>query len=105
MLTEITIAARRLLQDRWSAAAAVLVAALGTGLNTAVLAIAYGVLVRPLPYRDPSRLVALGIAVPFTSTDEWRAQLSAFERVTAYAREGFTLRGLGEPRFVPVAIV
>jgi putative ABC transport system permease protein len=105
MLSEITIAARRLLQDRWSAAAAVLVAALGSGLNTAVLAIAYGVLVRPLPYRDPTRLAAIDIAVPFARTDEWRAQLSTFERVTAYAPEGFTLRGLGDPRFVPVAIV
>ena len=33
------------------------------------------------------------------------AQLSTFERVTAYTRGGFTIRGLGEPRFVPVSVV
>lgn len=106
MLTELGVAARRLLQDRWSAVAAVVVAALGSGLNTAVFAIAYGVLIRPLPYRDPSRLAVIDVSVPFTRIDDWRGQLSAFERVTAYTQGGgFTVRGLGEPNFVRVAVV
>ncbi|MBA3641871.1 MAG: hypothetical protein H0W53_21940, partial [Acidobacteria bacterium] len=62
MLTEIRFAARRLFQDRWYAAAAVLIAGVGTGLNTAVFAVAYGVVIRPLPYRDASRLVLVDVA-------------------------------------------
>src|SRR5439155_2206834 len=92
-------------QDRWSAAAAILVGALGSGLNTAVFAIAYGVLIRPLPYGDPSRLAVVDVSVPFVRLDDWRARLSMFEHVTGYTQEGFSVRGLGEPRFVPVAIV
>jgi hypothetical protein len=72
MLTEVNVAARRLVQDRWSAAAAILVAALGSGLNTAVFAIAYGVLIRPLPYRDPSRLAIIDASVPFARLGEWQ---------------------------------
>jgi putative ABC transport system permease protein len=105
MVDEIRTAARRLLEDRWFAAAAVLVAALGTGLNTAVFTIAYGVLIRPLPYRDPGRLAVTQHSIAIGRLDDWRAQLSTFDRLAASTRLGFTVRGLGEPRFVPVAVV
>jgi putative ABC transport system permease protein len=105
LLTEIRFAARRLFQDRWYAAAAVLIAGVGTGLNTAVFAVAYGVVIRPLPYRDASRLVLVDAAVPLARLPEWREQLSNLEQVAAYAGSGFTVRGLDEPRFLPVASV
>jgi putative ABC transport system permease protein len=105
MLNELKTAARRLLEDRWFAAAALLVAALGTGLNTAVFTIAYGVLVRPLPYRDPGRLVVTQHSVGIDRMNEWRAQLATFEGLSGYMRLGFALRGLGEARFVPIAVV
>ncbi|HEY7058098.1 MAG TPA: hypothetical protein VH458_16290, partial [Vicinamibacterales bacterium] len=105
MLDELKIAARRLLDDRWFAAAAVLVAALGTGLNTAVFTIAYGVLVRPLPYRDPGRLVVTEHSIAIGRMNDWRAQLATFDGVSAYTRLGFAVRGLGEARFVPIAVV
>ena len=105
MLSDIVFAVRRLMQDRWSTTAAVLVAALGTGLNTAVVAVAYGILVRPLPYRDVERLAAIDVPVPFTHVNDWRAHLSTFEDITAYASEGHTVRGLGEARFLLAAIV
>lgn len=105
LLSEIGFAARRLLRDPWSTAAAILVAGLGTGLNTAVFAVAYGVLMRPLPYRDATRLAVVDVAVPFGRLDDWRNQLSTFEHIAAYERGGFTVRGLTEPRFVPVAVV
>jgi putative ABC transport system permease protein len=104
-VSEITFAARRLLRDRWSTLAAIVVAGLGAGLNTAVFAFAYGVLLRPLPYRDAGRLAILNVSVPFAGIDDWRHQLSTLDRVGAYAREGLTVRGLGEPRYVPAAVV
>ena len=49
---DLKIAIRSLSASRMTTIAAVVVLALGTGINTAVLAVAYGILVRPLPYRD-----------------------------------------------------
>ena len=105
MLSEIRFASRRLLQDRWSTAAAILVAALGTGLNTAVFAVAYGVLIRPLPYRDAARLAVVNPPVPLAQVDELRSRVSSFEQIAAYSGNGFTVRGLTEPRFLQVAAV
>jgi len=47
-----------------AALAAVLTIALGTGANTAVFAVAYGVLLRPLPCPDPSRIVVVSFHAP-----------------------------------------
>jgi putative ABC transport system permease protein len=65
MPSELRQAARRLRSDPWAAAGAVLAAALGAGLNTAVFAVAYGVLARPLPYADPTRLVVINADTHF----------------------------------------
>ncbi|MCA1652504.1 MAG: ABC transporter permease, partial [Acidobacteria bacterium] len=105
MITELQVAARRLLKSPWSAGAAVLIAAIGSGLNTAVFAVTYGVLLRPLPYHDSPRLALVEVGVPLASVPEWRDQLSNFERVGAYTAAGSIVRGLDEPRFAPVATV
>ena len=60
-LTDIKLAVRSLSATRWTTGAAVPILALGTGVNTAVLAVAYGILrPLPLPYAEPSRLVVIG---------------------------------------------
>jgi predicted permease len=104
-MSEIIYAGRRLWKDRWSTAAAILVSALGAGLNTALFAIVYGVLLRPLPYSDADRLAVMDVSVSVASLPEWRAALPAFSSVSGYASEGFTVRGISEPRFLPVAVV
>ena len=112
-LYDLRLAARSLLSTRWTTAAAVLILALGTGVNTSVLAVAYGILLRPLPYADPSRLVVITqqaqegpeSGVPATEVDEWRQRLRVAERVAAYSGGEFTVRGLGEPRVTRVALV
>ena len=76
-----------------------MVCALGTGLNTVIFTVAYGILVRPLPYRDAGRLATVRSGVPLSTLSEWRHRLSTFERVGAYSRQGVTIRGLDEPRF------
>src|SRR5471030_305239 len=96
--SELRIAARRLLADRWAAGGAILAAALGAGLNTAVFAVAYGVLLRPLPYPNAERLIVVNAGTPFVKVDDWRSRLSSFESMTAYAREPLTVHGAGEPR-------
>ena len=105
LLAELRPAIRRLSSDRWSVLAAVFAAALGAGLNTAVFAVAYGVLLRPLPYVDAGRLAIVDIDAPLSRAVEWQRHLNVFERTSAYARDRFTVRGAGEPRLAGVALV
>src|SRR3954469_23193023 len=81
--------------------AAVLTLALGTGANTAMFSVVYGVLIRPLAYRDPDRLALIQreqdltgehrpIPSPFFSQveiDGWQARLRSFESTTVYSTD------------------
>jgi putative ABC transport system permease protein len=89
----------------WSTFGIVLTLALGTGFNSAVLAVAYGILIRPLPYHDPGRLVIIRQEVLFTEVDEWRARLRTVDGVAGFASADHSLRGIGEPRIVRTAFV
>jgi len=103
--SEVRWALRRLRADRWAAGGAILVSALGIGLNTSVFTVAYGVLVRPLPYASPERLVIIEAGTALARVDEWRAGLSSLEAAAAYTREPYTIYGAGEPRLASVALV
>jgi predicted permease len=115
MLRDLRAALRALLSTPWSTAAAVLTIALGAGANTAMLAVAYGILVRPLPYPDPGRLVVLnmkdlarGNEFSIASADEvveWQRRLRTVSAVAGYSGGEFTMRGLGQPRLVRAALV
>jgi putative ABC transport system permease protein len=105
MLTELRFAARRLLRDRSATLAAVLAVALGAGFTVAVFAVAYGVLLRPLPYEHGERLAVLDAGTPWTRVEDWRSHLTTFDRLAAYAREGVVVRGTGDPRLVRIAYV
>ena len=96
-----------------AALAAVLTIALGTGVNTAVFAIAYGVLLRPLACPEPSRLVVVSlhapngneIGIPLTEIEDWQRRVRAFQATGAYSVTELTLRGIGEPRLVRTGLV
>ena len=61
---DVLYAVRQLLTHRGFTAAAVLVLALGIGANVAVFAFVNGLLLRPLPYPEPDRLVAIEETLP-----------------------------------------
>jgi putative ABC transport system permease protein len=87
--------------------AAVLTLALAIGANSAVFTVVDGVLLRPLPFREPGRLYLLSnlpTDLPFDLSPsivdhEWlvyRERQRSFERVTAYQRAAYTLSGVGD---------
>lgn len=51
------------------------------------------------------RAVSVAALLTVETFSEWREHLSTLEDVGAYAGGGFTVRGLDEPRYVPVAAV
>jgi len=95
------------------AVTAVAVTALGIGANTAVFSVVDRVLVRPLPFPAPERLVTLWENVPGYSRLElsppnyldWKRMATSFEAVAAHTPTAVNLVGLGEPRRVEGARV
>jgi predicted permease len=94
------------------AVAAVGTQAIGIAVTTAVLAVAYALLIRPLPYADPERLVLLfegtGRSGQFSFQDflDVRRSNRAFERVAAYSGGSRTLTAPGtSPERLPMAEV
>lgn len=86
---------------------AVLTLAFGIGATTAIFSIVEGVLLRPLPFADPGRLVVLGDKLEGTdfggpSVPAWESQryardTHAFSNMGAYRQTSYELSGLGEP--------
>ena len=56
-MNDLKFAFRQLLKNPGFTAVAVLTLALGIGANTAIFSVIYGVLLKPLPYRDPEQLI------------------------------------------------
>src|SRR5919205_3538904 len=99
--------ARTLVKNPGFTAVAVFALALGIGANSAIFSVVNTVLLRPLPYKDPGRLVMVwekGNAdeFPINSTSaanfiDWRDQNRVFEGVAVMRRASFNLTGVGEP--------
>jgi predicted permease len=104
---DLRYAARALARTPGFTAAAVLTLAIGIGGTTAVFSLIDAVLVRPLPFRDPHRLVMAfednsrsGFpqdAVAPATYGVWAAGNEVFESVAATTEHAATLTGRGEP--------
>jgi putative ABC transport system permease protein len=104
---------RSLLKAPGFAAVAVLTLALGIGANSAIFSFVDGVLLKPLPYPDPERILLLWEKPPGGGNNvvsamnflDWRSQSSSFTGVAAITGRSMTLSGTGEPTLMRVARV
>ena len=91
-MQDLRLAARNLRKAPLFTAVAVLLVALGTGLNTALFSLLYAAVLKPLPYRDDERLVTIREVEPARSGwpltpanfDDLRREATSFEDTTAY---------------------
>ena len=104
VLHDLRFALRVLARNRGFTAIAILTLALGIGANTAIFSVVNAVLLRPLEFRDPSRLVIVAekSSFPVISTSyqnwlDWRDQSHSFESMEATRGTTLTLTGAGEP--------
>ena len=108
MLQDIRYGLRTLWKSPGFTSIALLTLALGIGANTAIFSVVYAVLLSPLPYKDPSRLVVLNETTPMVGTVsvsylnflDWRAQSHAFSQMAAVCGVGFNLSGISQPESI-----
>lgn len=104
LITDLRRAAASFMRTPGFAAVAVLALALGIGVNTAIFTVVSGVLLRPLPYPEPERLVAIyervpdnpRLAVAPPSIADWAGN-RAFSSWAVTAGDSLVLLGRGEP--------
>ena len=100
LLHTLRLALRSLRRRPGFSALAIVTIALGAGANAAVSAVAYGILLKPLPFPDPDRLVAVwpGRFVSQMELRYIREHAAGFAGVSAVAPGwGFSLTGAGDP--------
>ena len=104
-MTHLKFAFRQLAKNPGFTSAAIVTLALGIGATTAIFSFVNAILLRPLPYPDPDRLVMLfennaqdgsskgAVAAPMLG--EWRRQSTVFEGLGARGGDNFILTGHG----------
>src|SRR5262245_24664759 len=110
MFQDLRFGARMLLKQPGFTAIATLTLALGIGANTAIFTLVNSILLKPLPFKDPERLVMVWRAnAERTANDlpssaplfiDWRERNQVFERMTAFIDGRFNLAVAGEAELI-----
>ena len=110
---DVRLGLRNLLRKPAFSIIAVLTLALGIGANTAVFTVSNAVLLAPLPYTDPERVVVLtentpqfpSVSVTRDNYEDWKALTKSFSGMAALRSTNMTLTGAGDPERVPVKMI
>ncbi len=103
---DLRYSARTLLKKPGFTLIAVATLALGIGANTAIFSVVHTVLLRPLPFPEPERLVVLATSWPgadfragiaYPDYVDWRTRAQSFEDTACFLNTGFNLIGVEPP--------
>jgi predicted permease len=104
---DLRYAFRMLAKNPGFTAIAVVTLALGIGANTALFSVVNGVLLNPLPFHEPDRLVAVYSktsegqdSISYPNFLDWQRENRSFSALAAFRPYDFNLTGLGEPERV-----
>src|SRR5260370_977498 len=105
LVQDLRFAIRMLVKNPGFTLIAVLALGLGIGANTGIFSIVNSVLLRPLPYRDPDRIISVWQKlrpedhVNFSPNEflDWAQHTEVFESLGVSTGNGYTLTGRGDP--------
>ena len=113
LLQDIRFGVRMVAKSPGFAAIAILTLALGIGANTALFSVVNGVLLNPLPYEQPDRLVAIYAktkefsqsSISYPNYLDWVRNQRSFSSLAAFREDNYNLTGMGEPERVKAEMV
>lgn len=108
LLQDVRFGARQLRKNPGFTAAAILTLALGIGANTAIFSVVQGVMLAPLPFSQPDRLVAIWESHPhaphvwisYPNFRDWQRSARSFQQMVAFAWQGSDVTSPGTPAHV-----
>lgn len=112
-LRDLRYGLRMMLKHKGFTAVAIFALSLGIGATTAIFSVVNAILLSPLPYKDPDRIVvpvsvnaARGSdrgSITYADYLDWRSETGVFENVAVFSSQTADLTGVGEPERIEVA--
>ena len=105
IMQDLRFAVRQLLKNPGFTVVTVLTLALGIGANTAIFSVVEGVLLAPLHYSEPDRLVVVWENNPrfprvwgsYLNFQDWQRSARSFQQIAAFREQGIDLTSPGAP--------
>src|SRR6185436_4070833 len=115
LIQDVRFGLRTALKNKGVTGLAVVCLAVGIGLNTMMFSVTDGVLIRPLPYREPDRLVLLNATnqpqgirranLSWLEQQDWRERSRSFSVIAGLQYRNFTVSDGGDPdRYLGAAV-